>query len=128
MASLIYLDTHVVAWLFTGRLDSLPRKARRLLDVNELAISPIVRLELQLLYEVGRVAHSGGTVVEDLQRQLGLQICGLPFDHVTAVAEQQTWTRDPFDRLVVGQASVAGRPLVTKDGSIHDNYPAAVWD
>lgn len=125
---MIYLDTHVVAWLFAGRLDGLPRQVRRLLDVEELAISPAVRLELQLLYEIGRTGHPGHTVVAELQQKIGLQICGLPFDQVAAAAERQSWTSDPFDRMVVGQASVAGRPLVTKDGGIHDNYPAAVWD
>jgi PIN domain nuclease of toxin-antitoxin system len=125
---LIYLDTHVVAWLFAGRLDGLPRPVRRLLDTEELTISPAVRLELQLLYEIGRTAQPGHTVVAELQRKIGLQLCGLPFDQVATAAERQAWTRDPFDRMVVGQASVASRPLVTKDGGIRDNYPAAIWD
>lgn len=32
MASLIYLDTHVVAWMFAGRTDLIPAGVQALLD------------------------------------------------------------------------------------------------
>jgi len=32
MAAVIYVDTHVVAWLFAGRLDLIPARARTLID------------------------------------------------------------------------------------------------
>ncbi len=36
----IYLDTHVVAWLYAGRVDLLSTRARTLIDAEELRISP----------------------------------------------------------------------------------------
>jgi len=41
---------------------------------------------------------------------------------------EQTWTRDPFDRLIVSQARLADVPLLTRDRTIHTHYPRAIWD
>jgi PIN domain nuclease of toxin-antitoxin system len=38
-----------------------------------------------------------------------------------------TWTRDPFDRMLVATALLHEIPLVTRDTCIHDNFPGAVW-
>jgi len=47
----IYLDTHVVVWLYSGELSLLSEKACQLIEENELLISPLVLLELQYLFE-----------------------------------------------------------------------------
>ena len=128
MASLIYLDTHVVAWLFAGRLDLLPMEARRLLDAGDLLISPMVELELEYLFESRRTATPGRQVVESLRQDLGLRICDLPFPQVIEAATEQSWTRDPFDRVLVGQATLRQAPLLTKDEAIRRHYAQAIWD
>ncbi len=66
--------------------------------------------------------------VEDLGPRIGLSICPLPFAQVVASARAQRWTRDPFDRTIVGQSAVEGRILLTRDRTIRDHYPRAVWD
>lgn len=49
---MIYLDTHVVVWLYAGLTAKLSDLAKLLINKHELYISPIVRLELQYLYEI----------------------------------------------------------------------------
>lgn len=127
MASLIYLDTHVAGWMFAGRTDLLPVSVRNLLDESDLLISPAVELELQYLFEIGRTAEPARVVIQGLVRDVGLGICDLPFARVTEVALDQSWTRDPFDRLITSQAMLRGAPLITKDRNIRDHYPGACW-
>lgn len=127
MAPLIYLDTHVVAWLFAGRTDLLPQAVQTLLDEHDLLISPLVRLELQYLYEIGRTAEPARVVIEVLEREVGLKVCDLPLSGVIEIAVDQTWTRDPFDRLIVSQAMLRGVALITKDKPIRDHFPKATW-
>jgi|SRR6185436_14352060 len=127
MAPLIYLDTHVVAWLFAGRVDLFPTPARDLLDHNDLLISPAVVLELQYLHEIQRAAEPAHVVVDALGLEVGLKVCDLPFPAVIGVSLEQAWTRDPFDRILVAQAALRGAPLLTKDRSIRKHYPQAVW-
>ena len=124
---MIYLDTHVVAWLYAGELGLLPQTVRHLLETEELLISPMVELELQYLYESGRTTQPGRAVVDALDEEIGLARCGLPFGQVIAAALDQGWTRDPFDRVIVAQARARRLPLLTKDRSILDNYGDAVW-
>ncbi len=51
MAAVIYLDTHVVVWLFSGRTELLSSRAVNAIENHDLLISPIVSLELQYLYK-----------------------------------------------------------------------------
>jgi PIN domain nuclease of toxin-antitoxin system len=128
MAPLIYLDTHVAAWLFAGQTDLFPPAARRLLETCDLLISPMVELELEYLFEVQRTTRPGREVVETLQRVIGLAVCDLPFSQVIESAREQSWTRDPFDRILVGQAALRQAALLTRDHLIRERYGRAVWD
>lgn len=124
---MIYLDTHVVAWLYAGRVDLLSARARQLLELEELLISPMVTLELEFLREIGRLAVGGNAVVQSLAAQIGLRVCERPFAVVVESALDQSWTRDPFDRVIVGHAALAGSALLTKDATIRRRYRRACW-
>lgn len=127
MASVSYLDTHVVLWLYEGTAGLLPKGVREQLERDRLVVSPAVTLELQFLYEIDRVTEPAKHVLDALARSVGLSVCDLPFEHVVHEAVGQTWTRDPFDRLIVGQAAVRLAPLITKDRTIRKHYPHALW-
>lgn len=128
MARIIYLDTHVVAWLYQEKLNKIPQSMLYLITMNQNLISPLVALELTYLYELKRVQEPSDQVIQVLSQEIGLKICDLPFSPVIQSAIQQTWTRDPFDRIIVGQAMVNQCPLVTKDLLIHTHYVHAIWD
>jgi PIN domain nuclease of toxin-antitoxin system len=125
--ALTYLDTHVVAWLFAGRVDLIAKKAAAAIEAHDLAVSPMVILELEYLHETERLAVGAETIVRSLQATIGLIVCELSFATVVGAAREQTWTRDPFDRVIVGHAAAADRTLVTKDRGIHRHYRRAVW-
>ena len=124
---MIYADTHVVAWLYAGRPDLIPPRARRLIEDQPLLISPMVALELEYLFETGRTAEPARTVLQSLGREIGLRLCDLPFPDVAAVAMRQSWTRDPFDRIIVAQAALRRTPLITKDAAMRAHYDRALW-
>ena len=124
---MIYLDTHVVAWLYAGEVSLFPKEVRSLIDAEELLISPIVELELQYLYELERTTQPGSVVVDALEEEIGLARCDLPFAQIISAALTDDWTRDPFDRIVVAQAQVRRTPLLTRDAAIRDHYTEAIW-
>ncbi|MEW5851088.1 MAG: PIN domain-containing protein [Myxococcota bacterium] len=128
MASVIYVDTHVVVWLFAGMVRPFPPGAARRLESNQLLISPMVSLELQYLHEIGRVNQPSAHVVQDLANRVGLAVADTPFQKVISVAAQQQWTRDPFDRVITAQAMADGVALLTRDETIRAHCPLAVWD
>lgn len=124
---MIYLDTHVAVWLYAGRVDLLPDGARSLVDANDLLVSPIVALELQYLHETGRTNEPAVPVLQSLARLIGLQRCDLPFADVVEASLRESWTRDPFDRVVVAHARLREAPLLTKDRTIREHFRGAVW-
>lgn len=90
-------------------------------------ISPVVRLELQYLHEIGRINPTADTVVSEVAQRLGLSICSKPFDEIVSKALPMTWTRDPFDRILVAHASVDNDILITSDQVIHKHYAHTQW-
>lgn len=79
------------------------------------------------MFEIGRVGKRGITVIQDLVNRIGSKIDDHPFEAVVVQAIKQTLTPDPFDRLIVGQASIRSTTIVTKDVSIHQHYKNAIW-
>lgn len=124
---LAYLDTHVVAWLHDGLVDRLSRTARDAVESFRLVVSPIVELELSLLREIGRFRPVAARAIAALGDEIGLEYGSVPLRRVVEAAARQTWTRDPFDRIVVGEALAAGAALITKDDLIRHHCRSAIW-
>jgi len=126
---LIYLDTHVLAWLYARQLHLFPAGVLEQLESSDdLRVSSMARLELQYLFETGRVTEPAVTVLDALEATLGLDVCAAPFAAVVRGATEQNWTRDPFDRLITAQAALFDAPLLTRDRGIRGHYPHAFWD
>lgn len=128
MIKAICLDTHVVVWLFLGLIDKLSPTAQKLITSNDLYISPIAILEIQYLNEIGRINVSANEIIVDLQSKVGLLVDDLSFEILVRKALDITWTRDPFDRLIVATAMAHGYHLITKDENILLNFSSAIWN
>ncbi len=117
----------MLVWLYLARLDLFSERARRLLERRTLLVCPIVLLELEYLREVGRLRVGAMDVAAELAERLGLGVSDLDFARAARAALSETWTRDPFDRLIVGHAAAEGSQLLTRDETIHAHYRRAVW-
>lgn len=125
---MIYLDTHVVIWIYSGRIQSLSQRARRLIEYEpQILISPMVLLEMDYLHEIGRITLGAAPVFEYLHEKIGLQICSKSFIDIIKAASELPWIRDPFDRIIIAQAAIERNRLITKDKVILDHYEYAVW-
>ncbi len=124
---MIYLDTHVVVWLYAGLTNKFSETAGALINDHELFISPLVRLELAYLHEIERVTADSDAIIADLSQRIGLQVCDKNFDSVVNLALAMSWTRDPFDRLIVANAAVHDDILLSKDINILTQYTFARW-
>ena len=128
MASLILLDTHVVAWLYAGDTQRIPAPMRTEIDeADTIGVSPIVGLELQYLHEIERLSQSADVALSALRRSAGLRVVDASLAEVARVATGLGWTRDPFDRLIAAHATVADAPLATADQVMLANLQLARW-
>jgi PIN domain nuclease of toxin-antitoxin system len=126
-AKVVHLDTHVIIWLYEGRVERLGKAARRAIESSSPVASPAAVLELEFLHEIARLKPSATKVMTSLAAEIGLQICDMTFRTVVDRGLHENWGRDPFDRLIVANAKAASAPLATKDERILDNYARAIW-
>ena len=123
----VFLDTHVVVWLFADA-DQIPLRIQNLLDKSDLFISPMVRLELSFLAEIGRIKDPADAVIGALARDINLSIEEAGWLRAAEIADHLSFTRDPFDRLITSHAVCYGAPLCTRDSTILANYAEAFWE
>jgi PIN domain nuclease of toxin-antitoxin system len=107
----ILLDTNALLWLETGHARARPLTKLR----TRLFLSPASLLELQFLLELGRVRLRGVGSSRDLADDDRWTVDEPParawFEEAIAVS----WTRDPFDRLIVAHAFARHWKLATAD-------------
>ena len=127
MEAVVRLDTHIVVWLYAGTPERLSKSAAEAINNNDLVVSPIVELELTYLFEIGRLTVNGPTIIADLRQRSGLSFSDSTMAAVMQAAGTLSWTRDPFDRTIVGDAIAANTRLITKDEKIRDNSTTAFW-
>ena len=124
---MIYLDTHVVVWAYAGEISRFPTSVCARIEESDLLISPFVLLELKYLHEIERLTVEPGVIYENLASTIGLTVCDLPLMRIITEALPQTWTRDPFDRIITATATARNAVLLTKDEVILAHYPKAFW-
>jgi len=124
----LYLDTHILVWLYQDGATRLTSQGVRAVETAEqLLISPMVELELTYLHEISRINCTALAILDSLRRDIGLETCNLPFAAVIGATLTLAWTRDPFDRIIAAQAAHRDSPLLTADQNIRAHYPAAIW-
>jgi PIN domain nuclease of toxin-antitoxin system len=123
----LLLDTHLLLWA-AGEPQRLSKRARTLIDNpdNELLFSAASLWEVAIKRGLGR---------EDLKVDARLLRRGLldngyrelPImsDHVVATESLPLIHKDPFDRILVAQATVEGITLLTVD-SLVLQYPGPI--
>lgn len=123
----VFLDTHAVLFLHAGMIEEFGAPSKELLSTAVLSFSPAVRLEMKFLQECGKLTVDPDLVIGRVAVEVGLCIAG---DSLASVADRAmglSWTRDPFDRLIVANAGLHDAPLITRDRRILDHYSKAVW-
>ncbi len=123
---MVFLDTHVAVWLYATPV-RIPTAVAAALDRVQPFVSPMVRLELAFLYEIGRLRDPESAVLGALRRDLDLRVEENGWARAAEVAAHLSWTRDPFDRLIAAHAICFGAPLCTRDQLIRDHYAEAFW-
>jgi len=114
-AAVILLDTNAVIWL-----DQRHRRARVLLNQGTpLAVSPASVLEWQFIVESGRLKLKSS--LRDVLADPRWRVDEPPALSWFTAAAEESWTRDPFDRLIVAHARLRGWRVATADRTILDH-------
>ncbi|SRR5581483_452881 len=128
-------DTHALIYHLIGRKTRLGRRARPIFERVERGVDTIlvpftVLEELMLLSESSKIRLPipfRDLIVSFAQADnfdLGVNDAQLLLEAAALVG-----IKDPYDRMIIAQARVAGLPLITSDDKIQQsNLVRAVWD
>ncbi|HEY2990811.1 MAG TPA: PIN domain-containing protein [Candidatus Binatia bacterium] len=131
----IATDTHALVYHVVGQTRKLGRRARVVFDRVErgfdtLLIPFTVLEEVMLLSEIGKVhlPMPFRDLLISFMRADNFDL-GVNDAQLLLEAASLTGTQDPYDRLIVAQARLAGVPLLTGDEEIQESQLVrTVWD
>lgn len=120
----LLLDTHIFLWLQTE-----PERVGEHLPIvederTELLLSAVSSWEIAIKYQLGKLPlpEAPERYVPDRMRAVGAQAVAIEHPHTLAVATLAPLHRDPFDRLLVAQATLLGLTILTADPAVAQ-YP-----
>jgi PIN domain nuclease of toxin-antitoxin system len=122
----LLLDTHAALWWLSGD-ERFGENAERQLtdDTNLVMLSAAVVWEVAIKSSLGKL-----DAPEDFAPTLlgaGVHALGVSLRHAAAVEHLPWHHRDPFDRLLVAQASIEGAAVVSRDDALRAYDVTLVW-
>jgi PIN domain nuclease of toxin-antitoxin system len=113
----LLLDSHIVLWWDTD-LNKLSDDQRDAISdsSNQIFVSVATVWELGIKRTSGRVKL--GESIRLLARRLGFVELPITMEHSELAASLPLHHKDPFDRMLVAQATVEGLTLVTADDGL----------
>ena len=123
----LLLDTHVLFWALVGspRLNTAAREAI-LDDGNEVFISAASLWEAAIKRSVGKLHFDTAKVLAELARN-GFRELPITLRHAVAAGDLPLHHKDPFDRMLIGQAVTEGLTIVTGDAALKPYGVTALW-
>jgi PIN domain nuclease of toxin-antitoxin system len=114
------LDTHVLLWLLSTP-ERVPDHVRGVLGAraNPLLVSAASALEMSTKIRIGKLdAPSLPATLPRRVVDLGATPLPISVDHALLAGSLQWEHRDPFDRILVAQATIENATLVTVDSAL----------
>ncbi|NYT94777.1 type II toxin-antitoxin system VapC family toxin [Salinispora sp. H7-4] len=112
----LLLDTHVALWAITGDANLEPAFLDRLRHDPDIFLSPVTLWEITIKQAAGKLA--GPPDLAEWVRGMGFRELAVTHVHAIAAGRLPPHHRDPFDRMLVAQATTEGMTLASRDGSI----------
>jgi PIN domain nuclease of toxin-antitoxin system len=124
------LDTQALLWFING--DSrMPKRARAFManEDNELLLSMVSAWEIIIKAGTGRleITRPPAAYLLHCMSVLSLVPLAISFEHIFAIANLPRPHSDPFDRLLIAQATAEGLPIVTGDSAFSGYGIDLIW-
>jgi len=111
----LLLDTHALMWWLEDNPRLGPRARQRLADPDNEVIASMVSLwEITIKWRIGRMHQSGSAFAALLDEQ-GLAPLTVERAHILMLEQLPLLHGDPFDHLLLAQASAEDATIVTND-------------
>ena len=126
----LLLDTHTFLWFLLDDPQLSAAAKDFIIDPdNDIAVSPATYWEIAIKMSLGKyeLPESYDVFIEREITTNDFRILPIEPKHTAALITLPFHHRDPFDRLLIGQAMVEGMPILSIDPAF-DAYPVTrLW-
>ena len=112
----VLLDTHLLLWALS-RPSKLSAATRKQIVAAEVFVSAASIWEVSIKSALGKLAANPSEVLAGIE-PAGFSLQPITGEHAAKVAELPMLHKDPFDRMLVAQASVEPMLLLTNDEAL----------
>jgi PIN domain nuclease of toxin-antitoxin system len=112
----LLLDTHIVLWGITADPTLSDEFLDRLRSDPDIFLSPVTLWEITIKQTAGKLG--GPPDLAERVRDMGFRELPVTHTHAMVAGRLPVHHRDPFDRMLVAQATADGLTLVTRDADI----------
>lgn len=114
----LLLDTHALLWWLEDSAQLSTEARDAIADgANEIAVSAASAWEMAIKQAAGKLRVP--EALNDALATSGFAALPITIEHALKAAALEPHHRDPFDRMLVGQALVEGLTIVTRDPRFH---------
>lgn len=112
----LLLDTHVALWGLAATPELADDILDRLRHDPDIFLSSVTLWEITIKQNAGKLG--GPPDLAERVRDMGFRHLPVTHDHAIAAGRLPGHHRDPFDRMLIAQATVEGLTLATRDADI----------
>ena len=109
----VLLDTHLLLWALS-QPSKLSPSVRKKIVAAEVFVSAASIWEISIKSAMGKLSANPAEVLAAIE-PAGFSLLPITGEHAAKVAELPLLHKDPFDRLLIAQASVEPMLLLTND-------------
>ena len=121
------IDTHTLLWYFQDDA-RLSLRAKQIIDTCDCVISYASLWEIAIKQSIGKLQYNRSieTIENDVKRA-GFKLLQICSTHLDAIKMLPFIHNDPFDRLLIAQATVEHLAFITADTKIKQYQIETVW-
>lgn len=112
----VLLDTHLLLWALAAP-SKLPAAARKRIDTAEVFVSAASIWEISIKSALGKLDADPHQVLAAVT-PAGFGLLPITGEHAARVRALPTLHKDPFDRMLIAQASIEPMILLTNDEAL----------
>lgn len=124
------LDTHALIWWLAGD-EALSRCARDAIadEANEIVVSAASAMEIATKFRIGKLPGAAllAQNFEEIIAEQGFGELPISVRHARRAGDMNIAHKDPFDRLLIAQAQVEDRVLVSNEALFDEFAIKRLW-
>lgn len=125
----LLLDTHAIIWFITN--DSrLPVPTKKIIEnqSNTCFVSLATHWEMSIKHSLGRLELNESLErIFEIIEESGFEILPITSSHILEVSQIPFHHKDPFDRMILGQAKNEGMKIISKDSQFSNYSEDVIW-